>query len=158
MNRCGVRRLPMPDGVPEKMMSPGSRGRRPTAARAARARRRASSTCATACIPSPTSVHEIARSSRSANSSGVTSHGPVGPKPGNDLPRLNCGAEPCSCVIALRQVLPDREAGDVVPRALAVDLVRLAADHDDELDLPVDVALGQVDHGVRARRSTTGTS
>ena len=27
----------------------------------------------------------------------------------------------------------------------AIDLVRLAADHDDELDLPVDVPFGQLD-------------
>ena len=48
----------------------------------------------------------------------------------------------------LRQVLADRQAGDVIPGLLALQPVRRAPDHHDELDLPVDVALGQLDHGI----------
>jgi hypothetical protein len=46
------------------------------------------------CIASPLMLQPSARSSRSSNSSGVTSQGPVGLNPGKDLPMLNCGTGP----------------------------------------------------------------
>ena len=52
---------------------------------------------------------------------------------------------------ALGQVLSDREAGDVRPRIGRGDAVRAAADHDDELDLPVEVPAGMLDLRVGAR-------
>ena len=48
------------------------------------------------CTSSPLMALPSSRSSRFVNSSWVTTHGPVGAKPGNDLPRLNCGAGPAS--------------------------------------------------------------
>ncbi len=44
-------------------------------------------------------VHEMARSAGSSSSSRLTSHGPCGEKPANDLPSENWGAGPLSCRI-----------------------------------------------------------
>ena len=48
------------------------------------------------CSTLPPTEQRNRRSSRSGSSSGVTSHGPVGPKPGNDFPSENCGTGPAS--------------------------------------------------------------
>ena len=58
----------------------------------------------------------------------------------------------------LREVLTDGQAGDVIPRVLAKDAVPPAADRHDELDLPVDAALGQVHRRLRTREARRGTS
>ena len=140
---------PTPDGVPVKMRSPGSNGviddRWWTSASTPKIR----SDVRLFCISSPLTVQPSARSSGSSSSSGVTTQGPIGPNPGNDLPRLNCGAGGPGLHDPLGQVLTDGEAGDVRPPLAQCDLVGAPADHDHELDLPVDELARQLDGGVR---------
>ena len=99
-------------------------------------------------MPSPDRLHEIARSSRVGELVGRHEPRPGRAEAGERLAEAELRRRALQLRDALGEVLADREAGDVIPRALAVDLVRLAADHDDELDLPVDVPFGQLDHGV----------
>ena len=53
-------------------------------------------------------------SSWSGSSSGVTATGPVGPNPGNDLPRLNCAGAPACC-----STRSDRSWPQVIPATAA---------------------------------------
>src|SRR5206468_7223114 len=51
---------------------------------------------------------------------------------------------------ALGEVLTDRQAGHVAPGGVLSDPVRAHADHDDELDLPIDRPGGKLDVRIRA--------
>ena len=79
-------------------------------------------------------------SSRSANSSGVTATGPIGPNPGYDLASENCGGVAAQLQHPFGQVLAAGEAGHGVPGVGLGDVVAAAADDRDHLDLPVHVA------------------
>ena len=94
------------------------------------------------CTVSPLIEAPIDRLSGSSNSSGVTSQGPMGPKRGNDLARLNCGI-PRHLGLPFRQVLSHAQTGDVGPGRSPGHLIGRTADDHDQLDLPVCVAAGR---------------
>ena len=92
------------------------------------------------CICSPSSAHAKPMSSRSANSSGVTATGPVGPKPACDLPSENCGGLPALCSTRSERSWPMVRPATASQACVAGDVAAAAADDDDQLDLPVDLA------------------
>ncbi len=93
----GLRATPTPDGVPVKITSPGKSVTMPDRHSMSAGTEKIKSLVRESCLVSPFNAHDNAKSSGSANSSGVTNHGPVGPNPGKDLPRLNCGTGGRSC-------------------------------------------------------------
>ena len=95
--RCGVRPRPTPAGVPVKMTSPGSSGSVADSLATRAGTEKIRSLVRPCCICSPLIAQLSSRSLGSANSSSVTSQGPIGPKPGSDLPRLNCGGVAADC-------------------------------------------------------------
>src|SRR5690606_15169372 len=97
--RRGVRPRPTPAGVPVKMRSPGRSGSSADRAATRRGTEKIMSLVRARCRCSGPMRQPRATSPGSSNSSGVTTQGPVGPKPGRDLPRLNWGAGPASCVL-----------------------------------------------------------
>src|ERR1700689_1476920 len=105
------------------------------------------------CTWSPLIEQPSSRLSGSANSSGVTRYGPIGPKPGKDLPMLNCcGAVPDSCRTRSETSWPTARPAPWDP-GRHVD--GLEADDDHELDFPVGVAAGR-QRDVRVRPGDAG--
>ncbi len=82
IRRLGLRVQPIPFGVPVKMTSPENSGRTREREEMSWQMVKTNSPVRAFCICSPFRVQPIARSSGSANSSGVTRHGPSGAKPG----------------------------------------------------------------------------
>jgi Na+/H+ antiporter NhaA len=97
--RCGSRPIPTPAGVPVKITSPGSSVTVRDSEATSRGMEKIRFWVRPFCTSSPLIAQPSSRSSGLANSSGVTSHGPIGPKPGNDLPMQNWGAGPASWLI-----------------------------------------------------------
>ena len=93
------------------MMSPGSNGvtRDRPSIRAGTPKR--NSLVRPFCRISSPIAHCSSMSSGSSNSSTVTTHGPIGAKPGKDLPWLNCGAGPRELGDSFGDVLPSGQAG-----------------------------------------------
>lgn len=138
----------MPAGVPVKMTSPGSNGRIADSSLMIRGTLKTMSEVRLSCISSSFTQQRIARSSRFDSSSGVTRHGPIGPKVGNDFPERELPtARPLHD--PLGDVLPHREPRDMIPRRLLGDPLRANSHHHHELDLPVDGAARQDHVGVR---------
>ena len=92
--------------VPVKMMSPGSSGSTADSREISCGTEISMWLVREFCTSAPLTEQASSRSSGLANSSGVTSHGPVGPNRGNDLPMLNCGGAPDSWVIRSEMSCP----------------------------------------------------
>src|SRR6266704_1213399 len=88
--------MPTPAGVHVKSTSPGSNGSWRESAETMAGTEKMRSRVRPFCICSPLIEQASSRSSRSPRSSGLTSHGPIGPNLGSDLARLNCGEGPTS--------------------------------------------------------------
>src|SRR4051812_30556514 len=91
--RGGSRRAPTPDGVPVNRRSPGRSGVIAEMYAINSGTEKIISAVVSDCTDSPFRRHS-SLTSVGPNSSVVTTQGPIGPNPGNDLPRLNCGAGP----------------------------------------------------------------
>ena len=103
--------MPTPLGVPVKITSPGSSGVTADSCSISSPTPKMRLEVRLFCICSPLTEQLSSRSSGLSNSSGVTSHGPTGPKPGNDLPMLNCGGLEAIWVIRSEMSCPiDRPA------------------------------------------------
>ena len=107
-NRGGSSRLPTPSGVPVKIRSPGSSSQTDDRWATSRGIEKIMSEVRPDWSGAPSRVDANAMSSGSASSSGVTIHGPVGPKPAWDLPSENCAGRPDSWSSALGEVLAER--------------------------------------------------
>jgi hypothetical protein len=95
-------------------------------------------------------AHFSAMSSGSSNLSTVTTHGPIGAKPGRDLPRLKLRRGPGKSSDSFGDVLAGGQAGTMGPGICRSDVLGPLADHRDQLDLPVDLtARRQHDGGDR---------
>src|SRR3954462_4085423 len=147
-------RLPTPAGVPVKITSPGSSGQIADRRSTIPATPKTIEDVRSACTVSPLTAQEIARSSRLAG--GVTTHGPIGPKPGNDLPRLNCGGEPRIWTSRADRAWP---TGNPATRPAAPRRARAPGtpphaprlpDPRHQLPLPVELRRRHADRGLRA--------
>ena len=104
------------------------------------------------CTVSPLTVHDEGEVVGVVELVGCDQPGPIGPNPGNDLPRLNCGTGGRICTCA-GEVLADGQPGNVCTSRDRRNLVGEPPDDDDQFDLPVDdlagsstVAYGPVMH------------
>ena len=134
-----------------KRMSPGSSGSRLDKAASIAGTEKIRSRVRPCCIWFPLTEQPSSRSSGLSNSSGVTSHGPVGPKPGSDFARLNCGDGPAPCSCRSEMSWPTVSPATWSHASAGADPEGAAADDGDELDLPVGAAaVRQLDLGDRA--------
>ena len=96
------------------------------------------------CMRSPFTSSHMSRFCGSVISSVVTSHGPIGPAVSKPLPLSHCAGGHLER--ALGDVVDDAIARDVAERLGLAHVLGLGADHDAELDLPVELgrALGWI--------------
>ena len=139
--------MPTPGGVPVATMSPGSRVISEERSATNSGMPKIRSSVVESCIVSPFSVRPIPIASGGPASSGVTSAGPQGAAPSKILPGIHCGV--AALQITGGEVVEERVAGDEVERVGGGDVLGLAADHERDLRLVVD--LGAVG-GQRHRR------